>query len=59
VEDSQDDYLFLANFADGNERQRWKRDLARSLNTTDAPQVRKRLQRARRAYGTSMRRGSR
>ena len=44
VEDSHDDYLFFANFVDGEERERRKRNLARALNATNAPEVRKRLQ---------------
>jgi hypothetical protein len=44
VEDSQDDYLFLANFVDGDEGERRKRNLARPSNATNAPEVRKRLQ---------------
>ena len=44
VEDSQDDYLLLVNFVDGDEGERRKRNLARALNANDAPQVRKRLQ---------------
>jgi hypothetical protein len=32
VEDSQDDYLFLANFVDGDEGERRKRNLARPSN---------------------------
>lgn len=44
VEDSQDDYLSLANFVDVDERERRKRNLARALNATNAPEARKRLQ---------------
>ena len=44
VEDSQDDYLFLANFVDGDEGEWRKRNLARPSNATNAPEVRKRLQ---------------
>jgi hypothetical protein len=45
VEDSQDDYLSLAKFVDGDEREQRKSNLARALNPTNAPEVRKRLQR--------------
>jgi hypothetical protein len=37
VEDSQDDYLFLVSFVDGDERERRKRDLARALTRPRRP----------------------
>jgi hypothetical protein len=41
VQNSQDDYLFVANFIDSDERERREGDLSRALDTTRAPEVRK------------------
>jgi hypothetical protein len=41
---SQDDDLFLANFVDGDRRERGKRDLTRASNATNASEVWKRFQ---------------
>ena len=46
MQDSQDDYLFLANFVDGDERERREGDLSRPLDATRPPEVREGFQRA-------------
>jgi len=45
VQNSQDDYLLVANFIDSDERERREGDLSRTLDTTGAPEMRECFQR--------------
>ena len=46
MQNAQDDYLFVANFVDCDERERWEDDLSRTLDATRSPEVRECFQRA-------------
>jgi hypothetical protein len=44
VQNSQNDYLFVDNFINCDERERRERDLSRTLHATRPPEVRERFQ---------------
>jgi hypothetical protein len=46
VQNSQDDYLFITNFINGEKREWRKRELSSTVDPTRTPQLRERLERA-------------